>query len=261
MIPEIKSHFFLLAIALLVFSMGNLITNQYHLKIDSFIVHWVSTFQTEQIIQIFIWITEFGNALIVVPFLVLACIILCILNRPLLVIPLLISTIGSTALTYMGKTLIHRPRPIEAILVEQSYSFPSGHATFAIGFYGFIIYLLMRHSNSFNKQLSLMLAGTGFILSLGFSRIILNVHYFSDVLVGYLIGMTGLLIGIQLTKWLVSTQRIDLDSKISPKKQRLVFLLLTCAFVYYLSYAIIYQPELVSHHNTIHSLLKKEMSL
>jgi len=207
----IKSFFFLLLSALFLFLVAEIIIRQYYLQIDLFIVHWITSVETQKIIQVFIWITELGNAHIVLPFLFLTAIILWILKRTLLVIPLLISIISSTALTYLGKFLVHRTRPVEAILLEHTYSFPSGHATIAFSFYGFIFYLLICHVNSFNKQLIIIFSGTGFILFLGLSRIVLKVHYFSDVMMEVYCDLMWLLLVVHvhttdLVQWEVQHQ-------------------------------------------------------
>jgi len=225
---------------------GESVISRFILKIDFDIAHLSTTFQTREVLQFFIWFTELGNAMVVLPFIVILCITLLVLKRTILIIPLFISITGSTVLTYLIKILVQRTRPIEAVLVEHSYSFPSGHATFAIAFYGFMVYLLIRHSKSLKKQLSFFFAGITLIILLGLSRIALNVHYLSDVFAGYMIGSIGLLIGMKITEWMISTQKVDLETRVSQKKQWFVYALFICACVYYLGYAAIYQPAFVS---------------
>ncbi|WP_299825892.1 phosphatase PAP2 family protein [uncultured Pontibacter sp.] len=100
-----------------------------------------------------------------------------------------------------GKTFISRARPADVAYYEvEHYSFPSGHATTALALYGLLAYFLYRHYNkSPYRNLYLWLA---FILTLlvGFSRIYLGVHYLSDVLAGYLLGLLWMLVGISLVE-------------------------------------------------------------
>jgi undecaprenyl-diphosphatase len=86
------------------------------------------------------------------------------------------------------KLLFMRARPAgEPLTYAVGYSFPSGHATLAMAFYGFIIYLIMSaNKNSRTKWLSGFIAALIFLI--GISRIYLNVHYATDVLAGFILG-------------------------------------------------------------------------
>jgi undecaprenyl-diphosphatase len=102
---------------------------------------------------------------------------------------------GSEALNLTLKKIISRPRPALLTLVrETNFSFPSGHATASVVFYGTISYWLWRSSK--NKQLGRLglTAATLIILAVGYSRIYLGAHFPSDVLGGYLAGLAWLCI-------------------------------------------------------------------
>jgi membrane-associated phospholipid phosphatase len=72
-------------------------------------------------------------------------------------------------------------------LHELSYSFPSGHATFSVCFYGLLSYFLIKHFFPAAKNWILG-AQLLLVFLIGLSRVALNVHYVSDVLAGYAIG-------------------------------------------------------------------------
>lgn len=116
------------------------------------------------------------------------------------ILPLLISVGGSAVTVFIIKNIFHRARPLtEAIYLEASSSFPSGHATMAMALYGFLFYVIWRYDkhhlrNSFIIFLSIL------IILIGLSRLYLGVHYFSDVLVGYAIGFIWLLISHSISK-------------------------------------------------------------
>jgi undecaprenyl-diphosphatase len=97
------------------------------------------------------------------------------------------------------KNIIARVRPDHIRLIEQGgYSFPSGHAMISIALYGFIIYLLMTKSyNKYIKIIGIPLLVL-LIIGIGCSRIYVGVHYPSDILAGYLLSMTILLLTITL---------------------------------------------------------------
>lgn len=67
--------------------------------------------------------------------------------------------------------------------------------------YGLLGYWWMRRLRKTRSQVWVGIAATTLILLVGFSRIYLGVHYLSDVLGGYLLGVCWLIIGITLTEW------------------------------------------------------------
>jgi undecaprenyl-diphosphatase len=95
------------------------------------------------------------------------------------------------------KAIIQRPRPSGYnLIVENNYSFPSGHAMVSTAFYGFIIYLIYK--NIKNKKLKWFLISTIFLLIIliMISRIYLGVHYLSDTLAGFSLAIVYLMIFI-----------------------------------------------------------------
>jgi undecaprenyl-diphosphatase len=75
-------------------------------------------------------------------------------------------------------------------------SFPSGHAIMAVTFYGFIIYILFHTVDHSGAKYFLTALLVILILLIGFSRIYLRVHYASDVLSGFIIGLLWLFISL-----------------------------------------------------------------
>jgi membrane-associated phospholipid phosphatase len=111
----------------------------------------------------------------------------------------------SASLNASLKLLFHQPRPywissgVQAGQAEGSYGLPSGHAQNAVVFWG----ILAQTVKSWVRALFVFL-----ILLVGFSRILLGVHFPSDVLVGW--GVGGLLLWVSLrwektlTRWFAS---------------------------------------------------------
>jgi membrane-associated phospholipid phosphatase len=102
------------------------------------------------------------------------------------------------AVTYVLKIIVHRARPMNALMAETDYSFPSGHATIAVAFYGFMALLLIKKSISKNVKVAIAVVAGLLILLIGISRLYLGVHYFTDVVAGYIVGSMGILIGLAL---------------------------------------------------------------
>lgn len=94
------------------------------------------------------------------------------------------------------KNIIQRARPLNKIVQESTFSFPSGHSIASMVFFGILIYLTIIYIKSKNLKLSLISLFSFMIILIGFSRIYLNVHWFSDILAGFLLGLFILLVSI-----------------------------------------------------------------
>lgn len=102
-----------------------------------------------------------------------------------------LTLIGAGLLDAGLKLLFGRPRP--TALFEQypspdSFSFPSGHALFALTFFGGLAVLLWGRLVHPLARLGVVLGALVLILLIGLSRIYLGVHYPTDVLGGYAAG-------------------------------------------------------------------------
>ncbi len=160
-------------------------------KIYSFITNNIMNDGLTPILKV---ITELGG----VAFTVLAGVLIfmfCKKNRWFITIDL----VGVTLVNQVIKHIIRRPRPNVLRLVEESgYSFPSGHSMVSMAFYGIIIYLVYKNvSNKYLKWILIILLSL-LILSIGFSRIYVGVHYFTDVAGGFLLGLAYLIIYINI---------------------------------------------------------------
>ena len=117
----------------------------------------------------------------------------------------LAAALFSTAINLLVKDLIQRPRPtatqVNVIDLLNSYSFPSGHVMFYLGFFGFIGFLAFTLLKpSLKRSLILFVVGILIIL-IGISRISLGEHWASDVLGAYLLSSLTLVAIIQFYIW------------------------------------------------------------
>ena len=114
----------------------------------------------------------------------------------LISIPLII-----TYLTNMiFKLTINRNRPLTWIVAPpHDPSFPSGHTVCSVVFYGIIVYLLKNIKDK-NLRLFLRILLTILIILIGLSRLYLGVHFLSDVLAAYLLGLLVLIMFIKYYK-------------------------------------------------------------
>lgn len=211
-------------------------------SLDKNVAQLIAAFRSPDIIHLFLWITELGVWQVVLPVIVAAMLILWLLRRPLMGFALLVSTAGGAGFCALGKLAFHRPRPIEAVILEHSYSFPSGHATIAIAVYGFLGYLLIRSTQNWKLRVNLFFTTVLLIMLIGLSRIVLGVHYLSDVWSGYLVGALWLIIGISLAEWLLTTGKIPLQAAIRSSSRLLSVGLAAAVVVYYVFFAVNFQP-------------------
>jgi undecaprenyl-diphosphatase len=117
---------------------------------------------------------------------------------------LVVSTAGSVVLTTVLKSVFERTRPelFDSGYQASFYSFPSGHATVAVGFYGMLT-LILAYRLRGKARWVLAIAGVIVVLLIGFSRLYLGVHYPTDVLAGYLSALLWLVcVGVVYALWL-----------------------------------------------------------
>ncbi|MDY0410269.1 phosphatase PAP2 family protein [Virgibacillus soli] len=100
-------------------------------------------------------------------------------------------------LTKILKKLFDRDRPQFLQLVEKTNeSFPSGHATGTTIFYGFIGLVLVLAATHMGKKILISMITLLWILYIMATRIYLGVHFPTDVLSGFFLGMASVFISI-----------------------------------------------------------------
>lgn len=110
---------------------------------------------------------------------------------------IVLSSISSVIINNLVKIIVRRERPdYLRMVMEKSYSFPSGHAMISVLFFGSIIYLVNKYNLKYKKLITFSLST--FVLLVGISRIYLGVHYLTDVVGGYLLGFIVLFLIIHL---------------------------------------------------------------
>jgi undecaprenyl-diphosphatase len=119
--------------------------------------------------------------------------VLVIRRKKILLFSWAAAILGNSLLNAVLKATFERGRPEfpDPILVETNWSFPSGHAMGAMVMYGMVTYLIiLRFKQTASK--AIVMSMVILVLFIGFSRLYLGAHYFSDVMAGYIVGMAWL---------------------------------------------------------------------
>lgn len=159
-------------------------------EFDNAIYNLVTQIRNDKFTEVLKVITNLGG--IVSLFFIALCtvLILFFFKKRKEGIAVALNLLLSTLIYVILKNIIQRPRPpeIERLILETGFSFPSGHTTNNIAFYGFAIYLIWSQvKNKKLRNILCIMLGIMPIL-IGFSRIYLRVHYPSDVLAGIVLG-------------------------------------------------------------------------
>lgn len=249
-------HFYGLPLTLLVLVMGyilvlfiglveDVVTSDSIVAMDHFVSQQMSLLSESPVVNFFVLMTSLASTPLTLLIVFLTGVICYVIRQRYLLVGLLIAVIGSTVFTYLSKLLFHRERPIDILLLERTYSFPSGHATVTIALYGFIAYMAIRFSQDFSRQVRILVISVFFCILVGLSRIVLNEHYMSDVLGGYLIGALWLTVAISMTEWLRARNKVNWHIDWSTSQVLLVWLSVVCAMIGALIYANVYQFPLL----------------
>lgn len=161
------------------------------------------------------FITNFGGAIILI--VVTIALFISIKNKKIR-LSIFSNLVIITILNQLLKRILQRPRPTEYRIIEETgYSFPSGHSMVSMAFYGYLIYLIYKYvKNKYIKWISII-ALSILICFIGISRIYLGVHYTSDVLGGFLLSISYLIIYVSVVnKFLIVTT--DIYNNIEVKK-------------------------------------------
>jgi undecaprenyl-diphosphatase len=123
----------------------------------------------------------------------LAVVALAIRRRWRLALYLLVVGAGVLTLDPVLKELVGRLRPVvgHPIAFGQGDSFPSGHSLGSIVCYGALFLVFLPATRGVWRRVFAAVIGT-LIVAIGISRLLLGVHYISDVLGGWALGITWL---------------------------------------------------------------------
>lgn len=161
---------------------------------DTQIANLILTIRTPLLNDVMIFITQFGNSLIVAIVSIALIIGLLMEKKFKYIILFILVELIDMIFVLATKAIIgrERPQPIYALISENNFSFPSGHALFAVCYYGLALFFLVKVIHNRTLKYITGICGIIFITLIGFSRIYLGVHWTSDVIASIAMGVCWL---------------------------------------------------------------------
>ncbi|WP_285767639.1 phosphatase PAP2 family protein [Peribacillus sp. SI8-4] len=148
-------------------------------------------------------ITYLGKSMVIGVGSILIVLYLWIVKKDYLLMALFsIGMGGADLLNKKIKNQIQRERPDNQFVEAPGFSFPSGHAMVGLIFFSILAYLIIKE---IKRNALKWVVGIGFfvlILLIGLSRIAMNVHFPTDVIAGYGLGVAFTLVLFKLNKLL-----------------------------------------------------------
>ena len=175
--------------------LGLLAKFNYTTGLDSFIYNFLIYFKSPMVTTFFKIVTNLGSTwFIILLNLVIIVSSLILKRKEILIVP--INSCLSVIFNNILKIIIRRPRPdVLRLIKERNFSYPSGHAMISFLFYITVISLINKSSIKYKKIINGFI--TAIIIMIGLSRVYLGVHHITDIIGGYLISTSILIITLK----------------------------------------------------------------
>jgi undecaprenyl-diphosphatase len=178
-------------------------------ELDKVITLYVSAIRNPIFDVIFRSLTLFGSLPMVVGVFVCLAFVAKVMHRKPIWAFFMASLAVGAGLSWFLKYATERERPLGGIIPVEGYSFPSTHALMAVICYGFLGYYMYTYAETKSTKILgiVILVAMPFIV--GISRIYLGVHWFSDVLGGWSLGVLLLAAAISHVQYLQNQHDSD----------------------------------------------------
>ena len=155
---------------------------------DGAVQAWFLAHQNPALATIFFWITRIGGIIGMRVLAIAGAVYLSLRGHRRVAAGVLVVPIAADLLFNVGKRIYARPRPLGlGGRVDSSYAFPSGHATVSAAVCCTLAYVLWREG--FVGRWTALAFAVLVPLLVGVSRLYLNVHWATDVLGGWSVGL------------------------------------------------------------------------
>jgi undecaprenyl-diphosphatase len=166
---------------------------------DTTVFSFLHSYTTPFIIKLMEVFTFFGSATFLFPAYVILVGFLLLKRQTRWAVDIAIIGVSSELLKLFLKNFFRRHRPgLPLIETLNSYSFPSGHALSSFIFFSILVYLLWKKNMKTAWKWIISILLILFSIFIGISRIVLRYHYASDVLAGFCIGYSWVILSLWL---------------------------------------------------------------
>jgi undecaprenyl-diphosphatase len=190
----------LILFALSLISLGFIINSIFGLENTNFdmrVFESIAPFVNDTNTRIMRFITFFGTGEFLVPANVILAVFFLVKKHRWYSLRVPVVSLGSFIVMSSAKHLFSRARPDDPVFkAAMGFSFPSGHAMSSMTFYGLLVYLVWKNVDNVILKWILTFLLVIFIHLIGFSRIYLRVHYASDVMAGFSLGLIWLVLSL-----------------------------------------------------------------
>lgn len=159
-------------------------------SVDHTVNDWVVAHRGEPWTSLLQFITVWGDTVTLSLVVIGVAVLAWMAGRIDFAVLIVAGSLSGWAVMALLKVIFARDRPpVEERLIDiGDYSFPSGHAMLSVVVYGLAVIIVHRLYPWVRDHVAWLVIGPILVALIGVSRIYLGVHWFSDVLFGWLFG-------------------------------------------------------------------------
>lgn len=168
-------------------TLDSVVSREALVQVDLSVFHFLQGLRTATADRWMVFVTQMGSVGVLAPLTVSVAALLAWKRQARLAAFWLATIVGGELLVQALKYLVARGRPLALYAGNEQYSFPSGHATMTTVVLGALVFLLTRTASHPQRAAAGAVLGI-YVGLVGFSRLYLGAHWFSDVIGGVFLG-------------------------------------------------------------------------
>lgn len=158
------------------------------IQLDDWFFSFFAQFHQSPIIETMVYITDFFDPVHVAMYTIALFLLLWLQKKDMHLLQFVFAMLSGAISVFVLKYGFRIPRPTHALIIEDGYSFASGHAAISAIFFLLIMHMYKSHISNKVLRYLFILVCIALIILIGVSRVYLGVHYFTDILAGFAIG-------------------------------------------------------------------------